>query len=69
MPFIVSGASIQGGRRELGVPTSHADLLPTLLGLAGIDPAEALGRVADGHHDSPPAGGARPLAHNSGCGR
>ena len=42
VPFVVSSPLLPGGARELDVPTSHADLIPTLLGLAGIDPDEAL---------------------------
>ena len=57
VPFVVSSPLLPGGRREGDIPTSHADLLPTLLGLAGIDPAEALKRVAVGHTEAhPPVG-------------
>ena len=45
VPFVVSSPLLPGGARELDVPTSHADLIPTLLGLAGIDPEEALAEV------------------------
>jgi hypothetical protein len=38
VPFIVSSPLLPGGARELDIPTNHADLIPTLLGLAGIDP-------------------------------
>ena len=34
VPFIVSGPPVHGGPRKINIPTSHADLLPTLLGLA-----------------------------------
>ena len=61
VPFVVSSPLFPGGRREGDIPTSHADLLPTLLGLAGIDQDEALRRVAAGHSRSAPAGGARPV--------
>ncbi|MFH0729061.1 MAG: sulfatase-like hydrolase/transferase [Pseudomonadota bacterium] len=54
IPFVVSSPLIQGGRFERGIPTSHADLLPTLLGLAGIDHDEALKRVAAGHSEARP---------------
>ena len=43
------------------IPTSHADLLPTMLGLAGIDHNEALKRVAADHTEARPSGGTRPL--------
>jgi arylsulfatase A-like enzyme len=49
VPFVVTSPLLPGGARELGVPTSHADLLPTLLGLAGIDHDDALARLRDGH--------------------
>ena len=32
------------------MPTSHVDLIPTLLGLAGIDPEQATAGVT-AHHD------------------
>ena len=41
VPFVVSSPLFQGGRREGDIPTSHADLLPTLLGLASINAEEA----------------------------
>jgi arylsulfatase A-like enzyme len=55
VPFIVAGPLIDGPR-EIGVPTSHADLIPTLLGLAGIDADVAREEVARDHTE------ARPLA-------
>ena len=42
VPFIVSSPLLPGARASSTIPTSHADLIPTLLGLAGIDPAAAL---------------------------
>ena len=51
VPFIVAGAPIQGAR-SVDIPTSHADLLPTLLGLARIDQAQALKRVAAHHAEA-----------------
>ena len=56
VPFIVSSPLLPSGARELDIPTTHADLIPTLLGLAGIDQDEALARVRADHAD------ARPLA-------
>jgi arylsulfatase A-like enzyme len=53
IPFVISSPLFQGGRRE-SIPTSRADLLPTLLGLAGIDPEEALKRVAASHTEARP---------------
>jgi arylsulfatase A-like enzyme len=47
VPFVVSSPLLPGGARELDIPTSHADLIPTLLGLAGIDPDAALTKLTD----------------------
>jgi arylsulfatase A-like enzyme len=50
VPLVVSGPDIPAGGPGVSIPTSHVDLVPTLLGLAGIDPD----RAADGvgrHHD------------------
>lgn len=54
VPFIVSSPLIKGGPRSVAIPTSHADLLPTMLGFAGIDPKVALKRVAVGHKEARP---------------
>lgn len=42
VPFVVSSPLVnpEGQLKEFGTPTSHIDLLPTLLGLAGFKPAE-----------------------------
>ena len=61
VPFIVSSPLLPGGARELDIPTNHADLIPTLLGLAGIDPDEALAQLQSGPQRRPPARRARPL--------
>ena len=54
VPFIVSSPLLGGGRRELDVPTNHADLVPTLLGLAGIDPDATLARLRVDHSEAHP---------------
>jgi arylsulfatase A-like enzyme len=54
VPFIVSSPLLPGGARELDIPTNHADLIPTLLGLAGIDADRALARVQSDHSDARP---------------
>jgi Sulfatase len=54
VPFIVSSALLPGGARELAIPTTHADLIPTLLGLTGIDADEALAGLRSDHSDAHP---------------
>jgi len=54
IPFIVSSPLLAGGEREIDIPTNHADLLPTMLGLAGIDPGQALTRLQSDHGDARP---------------
>ena len=54
VPFVASSPLFEGGRREDSIPTSHADLLPTLLGLAGIDRDAAFKRVAAEHTKARP---------------
>jgi len=50
VPLLVAGPGIDPGGPGVTIPTSHVDLIPTLLGLAGIDLDEAAAGVA-GHHD------------------
>jgi arylsulfatase A-like enzyme len=52
VPFIVSSPLLPGGARELAIPTTHADLIPTLLGLTGIDAGQALVRLQSDHDDA-----------------
>jgi hypothetical protein len=54
VPFIVSSPLLPGGARELEIPTTHADLIPTLLGLAGIDHDQALAQLQSDHTDARP---------------
>ena len=54
VPLIVSSPLLPGGARELDIPTNHADLIPTLLGLTGIDPDQALARLRSDHSDARP---------------
>jgi arylsulfatase A-like enzyme len=61
VPFLVSSPLLPGGARELDVPTNHADLIPTLLGLAGIDQDLALAKLQRDHVDARPLVG-RDLA-------
>jgi arylsulfatase A-like enzyme len=54
VPFVVSSPLLPGGARELDIPTSHADLIPTLLGLAGIEHDQALAKLRADHSDARP---------------
>jgi arylsulfatase A-like enzyme len=49
VPLHVSSPLLPSGARTIDAPTSHADILPTLLGLAGIDQAAALETLATTH--------------------
>ena len=63
VPMVIKGpgvASLPGG---ITAPTSHVDLIPTLLGLAGIDVERAAAGVAQTPHGSPTAAGPRPQRH------
>ena len=54
VPFVISSPLLPGGEREVDIPTSHADLIPTMLGLAGIDAGQALERLRTDHIDARP---------------
>ena len=54
VPLIVSSPLLPGGARELDIPTNHADLIPTLLGLSGIDQGQALAQLQVDHTDAHP---------------
>jgi arylsulfatase A-like enzyme len=50
VPLLMAGPGIDPGGSGVNVPTSHVDLIPTLLGLAGIDVEQATAGVT-AHHD------------------
>lgn len=54
VPLLVSGPGVSRRPGGVTVPTSHVDVIPTLLGLAGIDPVEALTGVARHHTEVQP---------------
>jgi len=54
IPFVVASPLFPGGRTVSDFPTSHADLVPTLLGLAGIDHDATLKKVAENHSRARP---------------
>ena len=61
VPLLVSGPGVVRTAGGVTVPTSHVDLIPTLLGLAGIDPEQAAAGVAE-HHDEAQALPGRDLS-------
>lgn len=52
VPLIISNPHFLPNNRSVHSVTSHVDLMPTLLGLAGINPADHLDQVAVGHSDA-----------------
>jgi hypothetical protein len=50
VPLLVKGPGVADAPGGIAIPTSHVDLLPTLMGLAGIDVERAAAGVA-AHHD------------------
>ncbi|MBI2705163.1 MAG: sulfatase-like hydrolase/transferase [Actinobacteria bacterium] len=59
VPMLVSGPGIapSAGGAGVSIPTSHVDLLPTLLGLARIDHDAARASVAEHHVEAQPLPG------------
>ena len=51
-PLIVKGPGVARTDAGVTVPTSHVDLVPTLLGLAGIDVERAMAGVAAHHGET-----------------
>jgi len=54
VPLVVRGPGIAAGGPGLQLPTSHVDLVPTLLGLAGIEPTSVEKAVAEHHIEAQP---------------
>ena len=54
VPFVISSPLFPGGARELEIPTNHADMVPTLLGLAGIDHDDTLAALRESHSEARP---------------
>ena len=54
VPLLVKGPGVVAQPGGVSVPTSHVDLVPTLLGLAGIDVEQAAARVAEHHYETHP---------------
>ena len=54
VPFIVHSPALFAGRQTLDALTSHADLLPTMLGLAGLDASRLQRKLASSHTEVHP---------------
>jgi arylsulfatase A-like enzyme len=61
VPMIVKGPGVSTNDGGIDIPTSHVDLIPTLMGLAGIDTERAAAGVAE-HHDEAQALPGRDLS-------
>ena len=57
VPLVVKGPGVAAAAGGVTIPTSHVDLLPTLLGLAGIDVERAAAGVAEHHAEAHPLPG------------
>jgi arylsulfatase A-like enzyme len=57
VPLLIAGPGIAPGGDGVTIPTSHVDLIPTLLGLAGIDVEQAAAGVATRHDEAHPLPG------------
>ena len=57
VPLLVRGPGIAATPQGISVPTSHVDLVPTLMGLAGIDVERAAAGVAEHHVEARPLPG------------
>ncbi len=54
VPLLVAGPGIEPSPSGINIQTSHIDLIPTLLGLAGIDQEKAAAGVAERHNEAQP---------------
>ena len=57
VPLLVSGPDIASDAAGINMPTSHVDLIPTLLGLAGIDVEAASAKLSTTHTENQPLPG------------
>jgi len=57
VPFVVTGPEISTSPESANTPTSHIDLLPTLLGFAGANAEGLSDEVADHHSETRPLPG------------
>jgi choline-sulfatase len=54
VPFIFHNPTMFAGRQAIDTLTSHADVIPTMIGLAGLDPDRLRRRVAQTHDEAHP---------------
>jgi arylsulfatase A-like enzyme len=54
VPFIVHNRRLFSGRQSITAPTSHADVIPTMLGLAGLNAEQLRKKVAKTHDEAHP---------------
>lgn len=54
VPFIFHNPTMFSGRQAIDTLTSHADVIPTMIGLAGLDPDRLRRRVAQTHDEAHP---------------
>ncbi|HLN15779.1 MAG TPA: sulfatase-like hydrolase/transferase [Acidimicrobiales bacterium] len=57
VPLLIKGPGVATSAGGITMPTSHIDLIPTLMGLAGIDPERAMAGVAECHEEAQPLPG------------
>ena len=57
VPMMFSGPGIAPREGGISMPTSHVDVLPTLLGLAGVDREQAARQVSEHHIETHPLPG------------
>ncbi|MGD0310884.1 MAG: sulfatase-like hydrolase/transferase [Acidimicrobiales bacterium] len=57
VPLLIAGPGVDPGGDGVTTPTSHVDLIPTLLGLAGIDVEQAAAGVTERHDEAQPLPG------------
>ena len=57
VPLLIAGPDVSPRSDGISIPTSHVDLVPTLLGLAGIDREAAAAKVAAHHDEAQPLPG------------
>lgn len=57
VPMVVKGPGITPSAAGVGIPTSHVDLIPTLLGLVGADIERAEAEVGRHHRETRPLPG------------